>query len=57
MLITAVMLVLLLPMLGLLFDGSMLFIVKSRLQGAVDGAALAGAGPTLSTPSKPRQVS
>lgn len=42
-LVTAVMLVLLIPMLGLLFDGSMIFINKSRLQGAVDGAALAGA--------------
>lgn len=41
-LVTAVMLVLLLPMLGLLFDGTMMFIIKSRLQGAVDGAALAG---------------
>jgi Flp pilus assembly protein TadG len=41
-LLTAAMLVLLLPMVGLLFDGTMMFIVKSRLQGAVDGAALAG---------------
>jgi Flp pilus assembly protein TadG len=41
-LLTAVMLVLLMPMIGLLFDGTMMFIIKSRLQGAVDGAALEG---------------
>jgi Flp pilus assembly protein TadG len=31
------------PLIGLAIDGTMLYIVKSRLQGAVDGAALAGA--------------
>jgi Flp pilus assembly protein TadG len=42
-LLTALMLLLLLPMLGLLFDGTMMFVIKARLQGAVDGAALQGA--------------
>ena len=32
-----------LPVVGLMFDSTMLFIIKARLQGAVDGAALAGA--------------
>jgi Flp pilus assembly protein TadG len=30
------------PLIGLAIDGTMLYIVKCRLQGAVDGAALAG---------------
>ena len=37
------MLVLALPMMGLMFDSTLLFIIKSRLQASVDGAALAGA--------------
>ena len=41
--VTAIMLVLALPMMGLMMDSTLLFIIKSRLQGAVDGAALAGA--------------
>ncbi|MEO8025122.1 MAG: vWA domain-containing protein [Bryobacteraceae bacterium] len=41
--VTAIMMVLALPMMGLMFDSTILFIIKSRLQGAVDGAALAGA--------------
>ncbi|MBI4902311.1 MAG: VWA domain-containing protein [Acidobacteria bacterium] len=39
----AVILMILVPMVGLAIDVSMLFISKTRLQGAVDGAALAGA--------------
>src|ERR1700682_6686330 len=42
-LVTAVMFVLALPMMGLMLDSTLLFIIKSRLQAAVDGAALAGA--------------
>ena len=42
-LVTAVMLVLALPMMGLMLDSTLLFIIKGRLQAAVDGAALAGA--------------
>ena len=41
--VTAIMLLLALPMMGLMLDSTLLFIIKSRLQGAVDGAALAGA--------------
>ncbi len=41
--VTAMMMLLALPMMGLMFDSTILFIIKSRLQGAVDGAALAGA--------------
>ncbi len=43
MIVTALMLVLAVPVMGLMFDGTLLFIIKSRLQGAVDGAALAAA--------------
>lgn len=43
MLFTALMLVVIVPMMGLTFDASILFVVKARLQGAVDGGALAGA--------------
>ena len=39
--ITAVLLVLIIPMVGLAIDSTLLYIVKARLQGAVDGAALA----------------
>lgn len=42
-LFTALMLVVIVPMMGLTFDASILFVVKARLQGAVDGGALAGA--------------
>ena len=41
--VTAVILVMAIPMVGLAIDGTMLYIIKSRLQGAVDGAALAAA--------------
>jgi len=40
---SAVILVMAVPMIGLAIDGTLLYIVKSRLQGAVDGAALAAA--------------
>jgi hypothetical protein len=36
-------LILIVPMLGLAIDSTLLYVVKTRLQGAVDGAALAGA--------------
>lgn len=41
--VTAVILVMAVPMAGLAIDGSVLYILKCRLQGAVDGAALAAA--------------
>jgi Flp pilus assembly protein TadG len=40
---TSVMLVILIPVIGLAIDASLLYVDKTRLQGAVDGAALAGA--------------
>jgi len=43
-------------MLGLLFDGTMMFIIKSRLQGAVDGAALAGARALARGADSPTQT-
>ena len=39
--VSCILLVLAIPMVGLTIDGTLLYIVKSRLQGAVDGAALA----------------
>jgi len=39
--VAAAMLVLIVPMVGLAIDSTLLYIVKTRLQGAVDGAALA----------------
>jgi Flp pilus assembly protein TadG len=41
--ITTLMLLMIIPMIGLAIDASLLYVVKTRLQGAVDGAALAGA--------------
>lgn len=41
--VTAVILVMAVPMAGLAIDGTILYILKCRLQGAVDGAALAAA--------------
>src|SRR5947209_2227295 len=41
--VSVVLLVLTIPMMGLAIDGTLLYIVKTRLQGAVDGAALAAA--------------
>jgi Flp pilus assembly protein TadG len=43
LLVMALLMVIGLPIMGLMFDSSLLFIIKARLQGAVDGAALAGA--------------
>lgn len=43
MLVTAIVLTIVVPVMGLMFDGTLLFIIKAQLQGAVDGAALAGA--------------
>lgn len=40
---TVVILVMVIPMLGLSIDATLLYILKTRLQGAVDGAALAAA--------------
>ena len=40
---TALILIMAVPLIGLAIDGTLLYIVKARLQGAVDGAALAAA--------------
>src|ERR1700722_20384672 len=40
---TTIMLVILIPFTGLAIDVTLLYVDKARLQGAVDGAALAGA--------------
>jgi Flp pilus assembly protein TadG len=39
--VSCVMMVIAIPMMGLAIDATVLYVVKSRLQGAVDGAALA----------------
>ncbi|MGA3187834.1 MAG: pilus assembly protein TadG-related protein [Bryobacteraceae bacterium] len=41
--VTSIMLVILIPVIGLAIDVTLLYVDKARLQGAVDGAALAGA--------------
>jgi Flp pilus assembly protein TadG len=40
---TAIFMMMIIPMIGLSIDATLLYVVKTRLQGAVDGAALAGA--------------
>src|SRR5580658_9535590 len=40
---TTLLLLMIIPMIGLAIDTTLLYVVKTRLQGAVDGAALAGA--------------
>lgn len=40
---TTLLLLMIVPMMGLAIDATLLYVVKTRLQGAVDGAALAGA--------------
>lgn len=40
---TTLLLLMIIPMIGLAMDATLLYVVKTRLQGAVDGAALAGA--------------
>lgn len=41
--ITAVLLVMAVPMIGLTFDATFMFLIKAKLQASVDGAALVGA--------------
>ena len=41
--LTAIFMMMIIPMIGLSIDATLLYVVKTRLQGAVDGAALAGA--------------
>jgi Mg-chelatase subunit ChlD len=41
--VTSLMMVFVIPMIGLSIDATMLYVVKTKLQGAVDGAALAAA--------------
>jgi hypothetical protein len=47
--------VLIIPLVGLAIDGTMLYIVQSKLSAAVDGAAL-GAGRLLGTPADPKEI-
>lgn len=49
------MLFLLIPLIGLAFDMSMVWLVKAKLQGAVDGAAL-GAGRLLGTTANTTEI-
>lgn len=56
-LFTALLLVIAVPMMGLMFDSTLLFLIKARLQGAVDGAALAGARALARGADSPTQVS
>ena len=54
--VTAVILVMAVPMAGLAIDGTVLYIVKCRLQGAVDGAALAAARSLARGSDDPSQI-
>jgi Mg-chelatase subunit ChlD len=54
---TAVFLVIAIPMVGLAIDSTMLYIVKTRLQGACDGAALAAAKALSRGADGPTQTS
>lgn len=56
-LLTALILLLAVPIIGLLFDGTVMFIVKARLQGALDGAVLAGARGLARGADGPTQIS
>ncbi len=56
-LMAALLLMLAVPLMGLMFDSSLLFIMKARLQGAVDGAALAGARALAKGADFPSQIS
>jgi Flp pilus assembly protein TadG len=54
---TSVMLVILIPVFGLAIDVTLLYVDKTRLQGAVDGAALAGAESLARGTSDAAQIS
>jgi len=54
--VTACILVMAVPMAGLAIDGTILYILKCRLQGAVDGAALAAARSLARGSDDPSQV-
>jgi Flp pilus assembly protein TadG len=53
---TALMLVVIIPMMGLTFDASIMFVIKARLQGAVDGASLSGARALARGSDGPSQI-
>lgn len=54
---TTIMLVILIPVFGLAIDVTLLYVDKTRLQGAVDGAALAGAESLARGTSDSAQIS
>ena len=54
---SSLILILAIPMLGLAIDSTVLYVVKCRLQGAVDGAALAAAKALARGTDDPTQVS
>lgn len=54
--VTAALLVMIVPMMGLAIDGTLLYITKARLQGAVDGAALEGARALARGSDSPSQI-
>ena len=55
--VTSVILVMAIPMVGLAIDGTILYVIKCRLQGAVDGAALAAAKALARGSDDPTQQS
>jgi Flp pilus assembly protein TadG len=54
---TALMMVIILPMMGLTFDTGIMFVIKAKLQGAVDGASLSGARALARGSDGPAQIS
>jgi Flp pilus assembly protein TadG len=55
--VSCIILALAIPMLGLSIDATVLYVVKSRLQGAVDGAALAAAQSLARGTNDSQQIS
>ncbi len=53
---TAMTMIVIVPMIGLAIDTSVLYVVKAKLQGAVDGAALAGARALARGANGPAQI-
>ncbi len=50
------MMVIILPMMGLTFDTGIMFVIKAKLQGAVDGASLSGARALARGSDGPSQI-
>src|SRR5258705_6174218 len=54
---TALMMIIILPMMGLTCDTGIMFVIKARLQGAVDAASLSGARALARGSDGPAQIS